>query len=336
MSTNKRSLRHQRIVSFLDSVREARTLTQICQHLNSRANTQVSRKTVERDILDLTEQYQIVESPGRPVGFKIREGGPREYHLELGEADLQSLTVAISLLRYQSPEIFSELTDILEAKILHKLPGLQKMEMERFAKLCIARGDPMGKTSGVEREDILLLLKALRKGRAVQFIYQSPYSDRGPARERNFGLILLEVFGGSFFLLAEDLDIPEGEPRTKRLALPRIRKVHVTEIDYKAPPASELKKWNNSYAGLGGDQEDLRQIKMQVGHSFGNYLTEHQVHPSQKMTKTKGGYRVEFTLPMGAPFLRFLAGFAWDIKKVEPKAVKSELKEMLRNGLKWI
>jgi predicted DNA-binding transcriptional regulator YafY len=333
MSTSKRALRHQRIVSYLDSVKEPKSLTDIWKHLNSRSDSEITRKTVERDILDLTDQYKIAESPGRPMKFHIPAGSPREYHLEFTGADLQALAVGITVLRNQGPEIFKDLTSLLEAKILHKLPTPQRKEMERFMKLCVARGDPAGQTTGIGREDILRLLEALRQGRAVKCVYESVYPDRKPGRERKFGLILLEIFGGTFCLLAEDLEIPAGEGRIRRLALPRFHKVEITDELYSPPAATALKKWESSYAGLGGDQNAVQKVVLEVGTDFGTYLSEHQIHGSQKMDKIKGGARVEFELPIGTPFLRFLAGFAWDIKRIEPKEVKGELLELMRQGM---
>jgi predicted DNA-binding transcriptional regulator YafY len=327
-------IRRERILSYLEGAKQPRSLTQITEHLNTREDWNVNRKTVERDIDYLTSVRSIEESEGHPKGFYIRNQSMPRFPLALTKVEVHTLSVALALLSQQSPRFFRPLVESLETAILKGLPSPFNRELETFISRCVARGAASGRTLVTNETEILSLLQALREERMVTLTYTSPYDLKEP-RRGVFGLVMLEVFGGSYYMLVEDLEEANTASRIKRLALPRISKVHIEEASYKSPSASRLKSFEASYAGLGGDNNPVSNVKIRCGKFLGKHLEENQIHPSQRGKKLSAeAYEYEFSLPIGLPFVRLLTGFAFDIDKLEPLALKNEVDKLLTNGRK--
>ena len=326
-------IRQERILSYLEGAKVPRSLTQITDHLNARAGWEVSRKTVERDIDQLTQLRSVEESSGHPKGFRIRDLAGRKYPLELTREEVHTLSVALALLSQQAPRPFRALVESLETSILRSLASPFNRELESFVERCVARGSTGGRPTVHNEQDIRQLLRALREEKRVHLTYSSPYDGKKP-RRGIFGLISLEVFGGSYYMLVEDLEEEEADSRMKRLALPRISSVEVQPDDYARPAKARMKAFEGSFAGLGGDRNAPTKLKITCGGILGKHLEEQELHPSQIGRRLKNGdYVYELQLPIGLAIIRFLCGFAFDLIKVEPSSVAAMVREKLEEGI---
>ena len=55
----------------------ALSLSEITHILEKSNHTHVNRKTVERDIVEMSEHYKIIEQDGRPARFYVEKGVSR-------------------------------------------------------------------------------------------------------------------------------------------------------------------------------------------------------------------------------------------------------------------
>lgn len=322
-------VRRERIFSYLESVKIAKTASEIAERLNQKNDWSYSRRTIERDLLQMSETHGIVQTHGHPAGYKISPDFNRQYQLRMGEEELQVLALALTVMEKQSPKFLKPLLKFVDVAIATSLPKPMRQELERFKDLCQVRGQPSGISLVSDPIQILLLFEALRKKRVVEGFYESPYDKKRHKQARKLGPVAIEVFGGSYYLMAEDHDIPERP--LKRFLLARFKSIKLTDQSFEPKPIPKNQGWESSYSGL--NTKDQINVRIDCGHVLGTYLSENEIHASQKVEKSGKDYAVTFSLPMGAPFLRFLAGFAWDIKKLEPKEVADELNVLLQQGI---
>ena len=321
-------VRQERIYSFLEATKTAKSLSQITEYLNSSHNWNFSRKTIERDVEAMAYTHGIVQVAGHPAGYKISEDFTRQYNLRFDEQQLQMLALVMAIGAKQSPDFIQPIVSKIDLTIHAALPKALRMDLEEFRKLCIVRGTPSGRSKIKLNDHMEVLCEALRKKKLIVIKYESPYDSTKNKKLRKFAPIAIEVFGGTYYLLAEDHDA--ADKKVKRLALSRIKEISITGEEFK-PQKKGPEKFNEAFGGL--SKNELTKLEIECGHFLGTYLMENEMHASQKIEKVGKTYRASFEVPMGAPFLRFLAGFSGDIHRIEPKEVADELKLLLREGI---
>lgn len=81
-----RDIRWQKIKNYLRMQSSPSSVSEIHEALTRRMNIEVSRKTIERDLLDLVEERLIVVQEGVPQRFKL--GQPDKIQITLTTEDL--------------------------------------------------------------------------------------------------------------------------------------------------------------------------------------------------------------------------------------------------------
>lgn len=83
------------------------SVTEIHEALTKRVNIEVSRKTIERDMIELTENKAVNFQPGVPVRYFLNK--PIEVEMSLTVEEVQRILQVID----QKSELFYKLTKIL-------------------------------------------------------------------------------------------------------------------------------------------------------------------------------------------------------------------------------
>ena len=94
---NKRIERIGKIKNFLRFQSGAATVSEIHEALVKRMNLDISRKTIERDIIDMVEEGLVSLSPGMPMRYQLIK--PAEVDLAL---KVEEITLLLELLDQDS------------------------------------------------------------------------------------------------------------------------------------------------------------------------------------------------------------------------------------------
>lgn len=85
------------------------SVTEIHEALTKRVNIDVSRKTIERDMIELTENLAVKVQPGVPVRYFLSK--PIEIEVSLTIEEVQRILQVIE----QKSELFTKLNKILNS-----------------------------------------------------------------------------------------------------------------------------------------------------------------------------------------------------------------------------
>lgn len=86
---NKKDERRRKIKNFLRFQTSAVTVSEIHEALVKRLDLDVSRKTIERDVLDMEISGELTVHPGTPGRFELI--GPSEIEISLKVEELREL-----------------------------------------------------------------------------------------------------------------------------------------------------------------------------------------------------------------------------------------------------
>ncbi len=105
---NTKNQRLKKIKSFLRIQSEPVTVTEIHEALSLRMNLDISRKTIERDIIEMVENQLVLAFVGVPSKFTLNKTA--EIELSLKVEEIQSILKLVDT----EGELFRKLTKSLE------------------------------------------------------------------------------------------------------------------------------------------------------------------------------------------------------------------------------
>ena len=106
---NTKNQRLRKIKSFLRMQSEPVTVTEIHEALSLRMNLDISRKTVERDIMEMVENQLVLAFVGVPSKFTLNKTA--EIELSLKVEEIQAI---LKLMEREDGELFRKLSKSLE------------------------------------------------------------------------------------------------------------------------------------------------------------------------------------------------------------------------------
>jgi predicted DNA-binding transcriptional regulator YafY len=325
------AVRRDTILAILSRA-NAKTITEICHELNDRLQTNFSRKSVARDLDELTASHGLQQTPGHPAGFKLSSSFPKNFSPVISSLHMQLLFAALDQLRRQCPPSIVGLAFDLERKILNSLPEDQRRSLASIRPRQGASPSLTGRAKIDDKFLLRALFQAIREKRTISCLYKSPYREESRER-RKFGPLLLQFTGGAVYLVVEELAHADGRSpsRFKRIHLARVKALKIEAEEYRAPPFAEYAKWEENFNGLGGGDDPLMDVEILCGSTFGNYLQETEIHPSQRLEPQDNGQTlVRLRVPVGGALVRLLAGFAGDIYAVEPPELRTQLQSSVQ------
>ena len=315
------------------------TIETLRDYLNRKHGWSFSWKSYSRDLT--SEIKGLSATSDRPARYFL----PRDYNpqflLNIADQDVQMLAMALAHLRGTAPATLGPLVSLCETSLMSRLPDDLAKEFERFNSQLMVQyslsGKPRAKVDQILRE----LLIAFRNGVTFQCKYDSQNLARTQSEKeklRTFGPICFEVSDSRLSIIAEDRDEvlkkKDGSNRYKRLIVTRMKDVAVTLDRYQAPPKSAIAAWENSFAGVGGNNDKPVPVLIEGDAQLGRYFSEREIHPSQKVTQlSEDRYRVEFKMPLSRPLLRLLGGFSGSLSQVKPQSLKTSLISIWSRGL---
>lgn len=227
-----------------------------------------SKRTIERDLLDLSRLFAITTDDAHPRGWHWMPGRELDLpSLELGDA------LALSLLeQFLRPLLPAEILDTLEARFQLAKSKLKALSSQRAAARWLDKVKIVSPTLNLQPPTIkpgvlALVQQALFTDRQLELDYHSV--DRPAAKTLLVHPLGLVQRGPGSYLVASVFDYED--PRL--FALHRIRSASLLDAPIKAPRDFSLDAYIASGALEFGDGDPIK-LRAQISPALARHLTE--------------------------------------------------------------
>ena len=316
----------KRILSHT-SEESALSITEITDRLNEEGFG-INRKSVERDIEDISLSYPLQETSSNPRRFYFDGEFKLDFELVFDENQLQTIVLALESLKQMSPKVLKGLCSDVETTLVSKLPKALAKEFEHLKSISNAAPTILGEGADIDHGVWQVVLLSLRKGKVFECQYNSPEEARHSDRMRSFAPLKLH-FAGAPYLYVYDCETDE----IKMLRISRIQSAKMTEIPVNKKRAKEI-KLDHVFGGYGKGAEKVINYAVTCTRPMAMKFREQKIHSSQTIEVLEGGlFKIAFTLNDSLEVVRMLAQYGEFIKKIEPESVEKKVKEIWKKGL---
>lgn len=208
---------------FLTSDVSALSITEIAERLNNDGYG-VNRKTVERDIEEISTIHPLLETESNPRRFYFDGEFRLNFELVFDENQLQTIVLALETLKQISPKVLKGLCNSVENTLVSKLPRALAKEFEHLKSISNVSPTILGEGSDPDPGVFNTILNCLRKGKVFECQYFSPDEARLSERKRSFAPLKLHFVDASYLYF---YDCVNGE--IKMLRISRIHNAIKTE-----------------------------------------------------------------------------------------------------------
>ena len=324
-----RQNRVKRLLS-LTSEESALSITEIAERLNAEGFN-VNRKTVERDIDDISEDrdYSLSEVDSNPTRFFFNGELPQNYEMVFDENQLQTIILALQSLKQMSPGVLKSLCTEVEQTLVSKLPKALSKEFDHLKSISNAAPTILGEAADIEPGVLQTVLSCLRKGKVFECTYVSPDDSKVSKGIRSFAPLKLH-FVGTPYLYVYDTD----DNVIKMLRISRIHQAELTDKNVNKSRAREI-NLEHVFGGYGKGSEKIINYAITCSKPMAQKFSEQKIHPSQRIEVLKGGnFKITFSVNDSYEVIRLLAQYGEFIKKIEPEEAYGKVREIWKQGLK--
>ena len=306
----------------------ALSITEISDRLNSEGYD-INRKTVERDIEDISLGHPLSEVDSNPRRFYFDGEFKLDFELTFDENQLQTIVLALESLKQMSPKVLKGLCSDVETTLVSKLPKALAKEFEHLKSISNTSSTILGEGGDIDPGVLETVLTCLRKGKVFECHYSSPDEARFSDRKRVFAPLKLH-FVGAPYLYVYDCESNE----IKMLRISRIHKPVRTEISVDKKRAKEI-KLDHVFGGYGKGAEKVINYAIVCTRPMAMKFKEQKIHSSQKIEVLKDGlFEITFTVHDSDEVIRLLAQYGEYIRGIRPEVVYGKVKEIWKKGLK--
>lgn len=310
------------------SEESALSITEIANRLNSEGY-KVNRKTVERDIEDISVAYPLSEVDSNPRRFFFDGEFKLDFELVFDENQLQTIVLALQSLKQMSPKVLKTLCTEVENTLVSKLPKSISREFDHLKSISNASPTILGEGADIDPGVFQTVLLSLRKGKVFECQYTSPDDVEPSKRIRSFAPLKLHFVGAPYLYVYDcENDI---------IKLLRISRIHNAEMTDKAVNKNRTKEIKLEYVfgGYGKGTEKVIEYAITCTKPMAQKFNEQKIHPSQKIEVLKdGNFKIIFSVHDSLEVVRLLAQYGEFIKRIEPEEAYGQVKEIWKQGLK--
>lgn len=311
----------------LTSEETALSITDIAERLQGEGYS-INRKTVERDIQDISCNHPLSETDSNPRRFYFDGEFKLDFELVFDENQLQTIILAIQTLKQMSPIVIKSLCHNVETTLVSKLPRALAKEFEHLKSISHSSPTVLGEGGDIDAEVFDTVLTCLRKGKVFECQYSSPDETRFSNRKRTFAPLKLH-FAGAPYLYVYDCD--NGE--IKMLRISRISKAEKTSQNVDKNRSSEI-KLEHVFGAYGRGDEKIINYKIKCTRPMAIKFKEQKIHPSQKIESLKDGhFEISFTVHDSDEIIRLLSQYGEYIKQISPHHAYEKVKAIWKKGL---
>ena len=284
-----------------------------------KAGYKVTKRTVERDLCDLTGVFPLhCNAISKPYGWHWESGSQLEIPgMELTEA--LSLGLLEEVLRPLVPESFVEGLENRFRLAREKLAQLPDNPRARWSELVRYLPPGLGFRPPTVLPGILhQVQEGFLRGRRLRVVYWSAGKTEG--REQELHPLALIQQGVRSYLVATPFDYQEP----LLYALHRFESVEMMAEKVKRPAGFTLDR----YLGRGGGQfgeGKIITLKADISETLAHLLAETSLSPDQKIVKRKDGHRLTATLFASWQLQFWILSQGADIVVLQPAALRREI-----------
>lgn len=305
----------------------ALSITEIAYRLNAEGFN-INRKTVERDIEDISRAYPLCEGDSNPRRFFFDGEFKLDFELVFNENQLQTIVLALQTLKQMSPGVLKSLCTEVETTLVSKLPKALSREFDHLKSISNASPTVLGEGSDIDPGVLQTVLMCLRKGKVFECEYTSVEDTRDAKRKRSFAPLKLH-FAGAPYLYVYDCE----DEVIKMLRISRIHLAQLTEIAVDKKRAKEI-NLEHVFGGYGKGTEKVIDYAITCTKPMATRFREHKIHPTQKIEILKGElFRITFSVHDSLEVVRMLAQYGEFIRSIEPASEYEKVRMIWQKGL---
>jgi len=312
----------------LTSEESALSITEIADRLNSEGYG-INRKTVERDIEEISANHPLSETASNPRRFFFDGEFKLNFELVFDENQLQTIILALESLKQMSPKVLKGLCSNVETTLVSKLPRALAKEFEHLKSISNASPTILGEGVDIDPEVFNTVLSCLRKGKVFECQYHSPDESRFSDRKRSFAPLKLHFVGAPYLYV---YDCENGE--IKLLRISRIHHAVKTDLNVDKKRAKEI-KLDHVFGAYGRGDEKIVNYAIKCTKPMAMKFKEQRIHPSQKIEVLKDGlFEITFSVHDSDEVVRLLSQYGEFIKEIRPEGEYERVREIWKKGLK--
>lgn len=331
MSSANQLKRHQEIYLILKNCDEnsAKTVSEIHKALED--EFRVDRKTIERDLNQMSSTHRILATENYPTGYYVEKGFKVDYEFNFSDAELQTIILALQNLSQTSPDYLRELCSKTETSLIDKLPDPLKKDLKEFKELHHFNFGINGRDQTLfevknNNESCKVALEALREGKTFTCNYASIDKPESEKKLRHYEPQLFQLTGSIGYLYVRDLSNQEF----RNLRMSRITNAKLKDQKVKRLSKKEIKGLKSSFGGFGIGQEEIIKLKIKCDKHMATAFGERVIHESQQIKKIKENeFLITLEMAPTTEIHRLLAGWSNHILNIAPENVKEEVAKIL-------
>jgi predicted DNA-binding transcriptional regulator YafY len=331
MKKDSKPVRHETIYQLLQDTEEyALSLTEIHERLQEKG-IYSSRKTIERDLLEMGDSFGICETEHYPVRFFKSPGHKRDYQLSFSESELQTLILALHGFKTTASSALKSLCTQTETIFLSKLHENDQRNFNELKKMTIFTPSFRGESATEDPVTFRKVMKALRERTVIECENHSPYVDPSQyQKKKKYAPLYLNLVGGENYLWVYDFE----DDKAKQLKICRLHSVTLLNKNFDEQLKDKLGELEGRIGGFGGPDQKIVTFRIHCDRTMAMLFKERKIHHSQVVEGKDNHWVIEFTANESFEIFRYIAGWAKYIYKLEPESLQREVEEIWDAGIK--
>lgn len=322
----QRQNRIKRLLS-LTSEETALSITEIAERLKNEGYS-INRKTVERDIENISCTHPLSETDSIPRRFYFDGEFKLDFELVFDENQLQTIVLALETLKQMSPKVIKGMCQNVETTLVSKLPRALAKEFEHLKSISNSSPTVLGEGGDIDAGVLDTVLTCLRKGKVFECQYTSPDQARFSNRKRTFAPLKLHFVGAPYLYV---YDCEDGQ--IKMLRISRISNAIKINQNVDKSRSREI-KLDHVFGAFGRGDEKIINYTVKCTKPMAMKFKEQKIHPSQKIEILKDGhFQINFTVHDSDEVIRLLSQYGEFIKDINPSSAYERVREIWKKGL---
>lgn len=303
------------ILSLLSENRRGFTVEEIMNCLY-RVGIDVSRKTVERDIDNITANFFVYEDErdGKTIYLANKYS---VQHISFTISELISLHFAREVINsYSNLEVGDIATKILD-KLISSAPQINRSYIDTLRGMVKVRVTGINSEKDVSPEHLELIREGVAEKKTLEIEYYSFNSDE--VTTRAFDPYLLEIYEGCWHVVGY-CHLRNG---IRDLRISRIKAIKSTHAVFNRPENFYEQYKKDRFDKLAGEEK----IKMRLKFSgdAARFIKEYESEKADSMEEKGSELIFERSATMTPEILKWVLSFGAEVEVLEPLALRNEV-----------
>lgn len=289
----------------------------------SYAGVDVSKRTVERDLRDLSLIFPIAATDTIPPfgWYWMRDIGCEFGGVEISEA--VSLTLAEDVLKSVLPVSMLKALEPRFESARKKLAALDDLPISKWSSKIRYIPDSLPTTLPFVKNSILENLQtALINGRQIEAVYDPIM--KGTKRYVLNPLAIIQRGARGYLIASID-----GHETPSRFAIQRLRSAELLETPVVSPKSFSVDKYIESGAMQFGEGKEI-ELKANVSETLAMYLSECEIAKDQKLRFVNDKWQLTATIKNSWQLMFWIRSQGPDITVISPKSIREDIKSDIR------